>query len=59
MSLIIIRLVSLAMESSSAAKIEDVTAEIERRASATCAVDGITGRSYYEAAFTQCFFVRY
>ena len=53
MSLIIIRLVSLAMESSSAAKIEDVTAEIERRVSATCAVDGITGRSYYEAAFTQ------
>ena len=31
--------------------------EIEARAANTCAVDAMSVRSYYEAAFTQCFFL--
>ena len=49
------RFVSLRMDSSSACKVEEISAEIERGAISTCTGHGMTIRSYYEVAFTQCF----
>jgi len=45
------------MASLSAPEMSDLTDQIEARAVATCAADGLSARSYYEASLTQCMFL--